>query len=86
MQDIQIGDPQFDESFIIKGSDEMIVRSFLSFEIRAKLLEINKENPYLEVKKNDFVLRVPKYLREDIECDLFIDIALAIVGKISDLG
>ena len=30
MKDIQIGNPLFDEAFVIKARDEMILRNFLS--------------------------------------------------------
>ena len=39
MQDIEVGDPQFDEAFIVKGSDEAKVRElFADPEVRSLIL------------------------------------------------
>jgi len=39
-QDIQFGDPLFDKKFIVKGSDELIVREVLDSSIRQQLMEM----------------------------------------------
>jgi hypothetical protein len=52
MQDIEIGDPEFDEAFIIKGNDSMKVRTFFS---DPKLRELFAAQPQmlLEVKDDE---------------------------------
>ena len=52
MQDIEVGDPEFDESFIIKGNDETtVVRLFANSKIREMIHAQPKIR--LEVKDND---------------------------------
>lgn len=41
-QDIQIGDPEFDEAFVIKGFDPQDVRARLSSAVRASILELTR--------------------------------------------
>lgn len=51
MQDIEVGDPSFDEAFIIKGSDEARVRQLFS---NAKIRELTAAQPEVEFSvKND---------------------------------
>lgn len=53
-QDIQIGDPEFDKTFIVKG-DEMHMPIFLSADLRAEFLEMVKQKNFtgtLELKGN----------------------------------
>jgi hypothetical protein len=57
-QDIQTGDPQFDAAFVIKGSPEERVRSLLSADVRALLLEVNHDATQLVVKDDDLVAEV----------------------------
>ncbi|MFH1125817.1 MAG: DUF3137 domain-containing protein [Candidatus Altiarchaeota archaeon] len=40
MQDIQTGNPEFDKVFVVKGSDESVVRQILDLELQAKLLKL----------------------------------------------
>jgi len=50
MQDIEIGDEQFDQDFIIKGTDESQVRALLS---NATLRELIVKQPQIHLKVKD---------------------------------
>lgn len=52
MQDVEVGYPEFDDAFIIKGSDESKLRSLLS---NAKIRELIQNQPemYLQVKDDE---------------------------------
>jgi hypothetical protein len=52
MQDIEIGDPEFDDAFIIKGSDEMKVRSLFADRDLRQRLEAQPQM-HLEVKDDE---------------------------------
>jgi hypothetical protein len=52
MQDIEVGDPEFDEAFIVKGTDEFKVRElFADPEVRSLLLA--QPEVRLEVKDSE---------------------------------
>src|SRR4051795_6897384 len=52
MQDIEAGDPEFDEAFIVKGSDEFKVRELLADpEVRSLMLA--QPQIHLEVKDSE---------------------------------
>jgi len=42
LQDIEIGDPEFDADYIIKGSDEALVRKFFAGERLRELIRMQK--------------------------------------------
>ena len=46
MQDIEIGDPEFDEAFIIKGTDEARVQNLFA---DAKLRELIRAQPTIQL-------------------------------------
>lgn len=50
MQDIEIGDPSFDEAFIVQGNDEMKVRQLLS---NAKVRELIAAQPAIHFAVKD---------------------------------
>ena len=50
MQDIEIGDAEFDEAFIIKGTDEARVQNFFA---DAKLRELIRVQPAIQLKVKD---------------------------------
>ena len=50
MQDIEVGDPEFDEAFIIKGTDETRVQNLFA---DAKLRELIRAQPKLQLKVKD---------------------------------
>ena len=52
MQDIQIGDPQFDEGYMIKGNDELKIRSLLH-STRVKQLIEAQPSIELQIKDDD---------------------------------
>ena len=65
LQDIVIGDPQFDERFVIKGNDEARVRSFFNDDgLRALLYA--QSNLFLQVKDDEgwFASSFPKGVDE----------------------
>ncbi|MBX3270672.1 MAG: hypothetical protein KF729_10440 [Sandaracinaceae bacterium] len=49
LQDIQVGDPAFDQRFIVKGQPEAAVRALLTDEVRARLVELQSDASRLEV-------------------------------------
>ena len=50
MQDIEIGDPDFDDKFIIKGTDESVVRQLLS---NPRLRELIAKQPDIQFSVKD---------------------------------
>jgi hypothetical protein len=52
MQDIDVGDPQFDDAFIIQGTDEMKIRTLLS-DPKLRALLLGQPQLHLEVKDDE---------------------------------
>jgi hypothetical protein len=50
MQDIEIGDPQFDDAFIIKGDDEMKLRALLA---NPKIRQLIEQQPKVQFTVRD---------------------------------
>lgn len=86
MQDIQINNPDFDDSFIIQGSDEMAVRNILSQDIQQKLLAYKDYNPAININRRQFSVRIPQLLINNEQYDEFIDIALTVIDKVKQIG
>jgi len=57
-KEIEIGDPSFDNKFIIKGSNELFMRKILSFELKEFLKENDIANFKLEKNENGSVLEL----------------------------
>jgi hypothetical protein len=77
MQDIEVGDPEFDEAFIIKGNDESKVASLLS---NRKIRQMIQDQPQIRLEVNDsegwFGPRFP----EDVD-----ELHFQVVGVIKDV-
>ncbi len=50
MQDIEVGDPEFDEAFIIKGNDESRVVSLFS---NSKIRQMTQDQPQIRLEVKD---------------------------------
>ncbi|MDP2652500.1 MAG: hypothetical protein Q8Q08_00540 [Candidatus Omnitrophota bacterium] len=85
LQDIQLGHPAFDQEFIIQGSDPHMVRNFLTSEIQHTLLLAKDFYPSLEIK-NEMKLSVPRHFKEEQEYDSFIDSAMAVLRRLSQMA
>ncbi len=61
-QDIQLGDPNFDEKFMIKGSDEARVKEFLSPQVRQAAFELRAltMNDHIEISTESTSFRIQK--------------------------
>lgn len=61
-QDIQLGDEQFDDKFMIKGSDQPRVKDFLSPDVRQAVFELRAltMNDHIEISTESTALRIQK--------------------------
>ena len=77
MQDIEVGDPEFDEAFIIKGNDESKVRDLFA---NSKIRQMIQDQPeiWLEVKDSEGWFG-PKF-PEDVD-----ELSFQVVGVIKDV-
>jgi hypothetical protein len=77
MQDIEIGDPEFDEAFVIKGTDPIKVRSFFTDPTIRRLLAAQPQ-VLLEVKDDErwFGRKFPEGVDE---------LSFQVVGVIKDI-
>ena len=85
-QDIQVGNSEFDDAFVVQGSDAMMVRTFLQHQIQRSLLGIKDWNPRLEVKDELFIFRVGRTVKNSEEMDAFLDVGLGLLKRIKEMG
>lgn len=58
MQDIEVGDPVFDQRFVVKGAPVEAVRAMLTPEVRARLVELQAQAGELSVADDALVAEV----------------------------
>ena len=58
MQDIQIGSPRFDDSFVITGNDEAEIKQFLTPGVQSLLLEISRYHTGTALRSCDLHLEI----------------------------
>ncbi|MFA5260393.1 MAG: hypothetical protein WC450_04120 [Candidatus Omnitrophota bacterium] len=85
-QDFRIGDSEFDDAFVVQGSDEMVVRTFLHYQIQRSLLGIKAWNPQMEIKNERFDFQVRRELKNSGELDAFIEVGLELLKRIKEMG
>lgn len=80
-QDVKIHNPEFDEAFVIQGTDETIVRHFLTMDIQSKLLLMKDDNPVVEIQDGILEICIPRILEEDRTYESLLEVGLAMVEK-----
>jgi len=84
LADIQIGDSEFDKSFIIKGADEEKVKTYLNQERRHALIRYLDELESFEIKDGFLAVEKPYMIENLPEMDMLFskagDLAQSLVG------
>lgn len=80
MQDIETGNTTFNDSFIIKGSDEYKVIMLLHSSVQQKLLVLKNEKPVIIIRKGRLELKIPKIHLNDEIFDRLIDAVIEIIN------
>jgi hypothetical protein len=61
MQDMQVGNPEFDKTFIVKGGDEGMVRGILDMDVQQKLIRLK---PAVHVYTDKVYTRTAGYIKD----------------------
>ena len=77
MQDIEVGDPEFDEAFIIKGNDEARVRELFS---DPKIRQMIQDQPKIRLEVKDSEGWFGPKFPEDVD-----ELHFQVVGVIKDV-
>jgi len=85
-QDIQLGNPEFDDTFFIKGHENYFVRSFFTPEVQQKLLILKEKYPNLRITQSKLVLKILSAPRNTEDYDNFIDTTLSLFESLQSLG
>ena len=89
MQDIQVCNEEFDNTFMIKGSDEYLVSQILNFDIQNKLLECKNipsvTIPIVSLNSKKLDVYVPQALRTEGEINYLIEVGLKITDRLKDV-
>ena len=85
-QDIQLGQPVFDEAFIIQGEPEHQVRHVLNYEVQQCLLDLKDWNVVLEIKNKTLKFHTPRRLKTAEEFDRLIDAGQMLIQRCYELG
>ena len=83
LKDIQIGNSEFDESFLIRSNDDLIVRSFLAPEIQESILEIEEHFPRINFENQSFNFSISGWIDEENKLDQFIEAGLKMIEKVN---
>jgi len=84
-QEIQIGINEFDEKFMIQGTDEYFVINLLTSNIQDKLLALRGYRPTVTLENSELKVNVPRVLKTDEGYDLLIDAALIIIDRLIEI-
>ena len=79
-QDFQVGNAEFDGSFVVQGTSEPAVRQFLTDEVCECLLCYSPKDTTLKVKNGTMTLTVWRPLFTAEETDEFLDVGLKIAA------
>lgn len=84
MQDIQTGDPEFDQAFVVKSNDETFIHSAFLPEIRAQFLAIGQQFKFgsLELSRKNLNYNHRGYLNQEQDRQR----AVALVRAMADLA
>ena len=86
LQDIEIGNYEFDKSIILKGSDENFVRKLLSYEFQVKTLDmINKYKTIIHLKNDLLTIILFDTFKDEKSSDELIDYSLRLTDKIEEI-
>ena len=80
MQDIELGNQEFDSKFMIKGDDERFVKSLLPGYIQMLFFQIHRFNPYIYLEKDKLKIRIPKLIIKEEDYDLLLDTFLKFIN------
>ena len=86
MKDIQMGSEEFDNKFIVKGDDEYFTYNLLDYEIQEKLIGIWHLAPHIYLSQNLVDITVLGLLEKEEDYGMMIDLAIALLNKIKELG
>ena len=82
LQEIEVMNPEFDDTFVIKGKDENRIRTFLSSDIQQELLKFKDKRMNLRITHKSFKITVFEVLKDEFELTQFLDIATVCVRKV----
>ncbi len=77
MQDIEVGDPEFDEAFIIKGNDESKVRDLFA---NSKIRQMTQDQPQIRLEVKDSEGWFGPKFPEDVD-----ELQFRVIGVIKDV-
>ena len=85
MQDIEVGDPEFDEDFIIKGNDESKVRDLFA---NPKIRQMIQDQPeiWLEIKDSELHFQVVGVIKNVEWLKALFDLFAAVLDQLCQIG
>jgi hypothetical protein len=78
-QDIEVGDPAFDQAFVVRGGPESMVRQVLHAQMRAELLGFASRGARVEIQDDRLEAWLPGMLFKGQELDELLMRAMAVV-------
>lgn len=86
LQDVKVENPEFDDAFIVQGSEELLVRNFLSSEVQAALLPWKERNAILRIQNKQLQFFVPQRFQQEQEYDQLIETGRLLLRQAKGLG
>lgn len=85
-QDLKTNNSEFNNAYVIQGSNEMIVRNFLTDNIIKNFLRMKNFNLTLKVNRKKFQIDISGLLETEEEYIALIENGLPLISRISEIG
>jgi hypothetical protein len=83
LQEISVGEPTFDDAFLVQGDPDDLVRAIFTSEAQTRLLRLRKQNPRVRLKDGRLSLSIDRIPREVAGFEELIIAATTLCGAVS---
>lgn len=86
MQDIEIGNPEIDSSFVIKSNDETFIRNFLNDALQEQFIAAGKHGTTIALNANELRMSVPRRITEERVLEQFLTLQTAMLDRLKEMS
>ena len=81
-RDIHLGNTAFDQSFVVLGSNEGVIRHLLTDDIQQKMLKMNRYDMYLSLQDGNLRYISCRFKWDEERLDEYLDMGLAVIQQL----
>ena len=79
--DVKFGNPQFDDSFLVKSNNEKFLRKIVDIELQQELLNLKQFNPSLSLQEGTLNLTIPVKFKDEQMLERWLTVYLATLER-----